>query len=223
MPYKDLPGFLARATAQKQFGRSKSSFIRDVDDAFDRGDTEFLENFRVLLNDGGEIAGPEATKKAVQAQQSKQPRWFVKLDLLETRYWDRDGGDTVDADNGATAKKRSLSSAEIDVEVRHLEALLSERDRLVERLERDKSFLQEELTNRRGEIDKLRGFFESIGDAADSTAKLREASRDTVAVADGDTVQPPSQTSVRQQSDSRSWLKRHTPNVRKIVDYFRQD
>lgn len=221
MPYKDLPGFLARASAQKQFGRSKSSFIRDVDDAFERGDTEFLENFRVLLNDGSEILGPDAKKEAVLAKQSKQPRWYVKLDLLETRYWDRDGGDNADTESGTTSK-RSADAAELTTEIRLFEQKLADRDGTIARLEQDKAFLQDELTNRRGEIDKLRGFFESIGDAAESTAKLREASRGTPEFVEADTVQQPSQTSVRPESVSRSWLERHTPSMRKIVNYFRQ-
>ena len=98
MPRREIPGFTPRSVAQKVYGRSKSSFIRDVDEAFAREDSEFSKHFCVLLNDGSTIDGADATKEAVFAVQSKQPRWFIETALLDTRYWDQ-GSITVEEGN----------------------------------------------------------------------------------------------------------------------------
>ena len=59
----DVPGFILRTEAVKKYGRSKASFIRDFDKAFESGDTDFLNNFRLYLNDGTVIEGPDASKE----------------------------------------------------------------------------------------------------------------------------------------------------------------
>lgn len=105
MPYGVPNGFISRADAQRPYQRSKSSFIRDVDDALQRDDSKLLRHFCILLNDGGEIAGVDATKEAVQAVQSKQPRWYVSIDLLETRSWTTD---SPPPDESANAVERPV-------------------------------------------------------------------------------------------------------------------
>ena len=98
MPYAHIDGFMSRAVAQREFRRSKSSFIRDVDDAFERDDKEFLKHFRVLLNDRTSIDGPDATKEALLNAQARQPRWFIEKSFLETRYWEPpEAGDSANA------------------------------------------------------------------------------------------------------------------------------
>ena len=46
-----------------------------------------MENFLVLLRDGSTIAGKEATKKVLRANDSLRPEWYVRRSFLETRYW----------------------------------------------------------------------------------------------------------------------------------------
>lgn len=188
MPYPTIPGFIPRATAQKKYSRSKSSFIRDVDLAFDREDQDFLSHFRVGLNDGSEVPGDQATKDKLLSLQSKQPRWYVEVDFLETRYWqsEDEAASTEEGSYDSGAKPLSEVST---IELRHQLALaeqqIATQDQTIGRLEQDKTFLQQELENRRGEIDKLRGFFESVGDAADSTAKLRSGSEGSSVIDSG--------------------------------------
>ena len=175
MPTHAIPGFTPRSLAQKKYGRSKSSFIRDVDDAFARGDEQFLSHFRVRLKDGDVIEGPDATKEVIQTFQSMQPRWYIATELLETRYWDQGA---AEGELPIAVEKAEKSD---DADVKHQLALAEQRietqSQTISRLEDDKTFLQSELENRRGEIDKLQAFFTSVGEAADSTARLR-AGRD---------------------------------------------
>lgn len=67
---------------------------------------------------------------------------------------------------------------------------------------------QEQLENRRGEIDKLRGFFESVGEAADSAAKLKQGS-----AAEKEVIESPPESSV---------VDRHLPTLGKVLRHFRQ-
>ncbi|WP_146503031.1 hypothetical protein [Rubinisphaera italica] len=178
MPHPKIPGFITRANAQKTYRRSKASFIRDIDSAFDRNDLSFLNHFRVALNDGTQLNGKEATKEALLTLQAKQPRWYVEVAFLESRYWD--GPDTQTPEK-ESEDKSSVEPIEdgLDSGLQHrldlAEQQIASQDQTIVNLEADKRFLQSELENRRGEIDKLRGFFESVGDAADSTAKLRNS------------------------------------------------
>tara|TARA_R110002049_G_scaffold4601_5_gene32491 strand:+ start:683332 stop:684000 length:669 start_codon:yes stop_codon:yes gene_type:complete len=188
MPRHEIPGFTPRSVAQKTYSRSKSSFIRDVDDAFEREDAEFLSHFRVMLNDGTVIEGIEATKEKVLAVQSKQPRWHVATAFLDTRYWD--GGSAAQSDKHRVQEQAidKTTNYEELIGMKHELSLATQRidtqSETINRLEGDKTFLQTELENRRGEIEKLQGFFASVGEAADSAAKLaagREEQVDTVA------------------------------------------
>ena len=183
MPYIEIPGFVSRATAERDYKRSKSSFIRDVDDAFTRDDVEFLSHFSVLLNDGDSIEGPKATKDAVQAVQAKQPRWYIETAFLDTRYWDQSEPSTKEGIHSSKSVKRTIKQTVSEViELQHKLELAEQRnstkDETIVRLEEHNTFLQEEMEFRRGELDKLRGFFESVGEAADSTAKLRRGTPD---------------------------------------------
>ncbi len=221
MPRKKLPGFTDRPSAQRQFGRSKSSFIRDVDEAFARSDTEFLSHFRVLLNDGIVIEGPDATKDAIQQLQSKQPRWHIETAFLETRYWDNSN---ESEQGGMAAKsrrepKRSVADiadvSKLQHELELANQKLQSHEQTINALTQDKSFLQEELQNRRGGIDKLRGFFESVGDAADSTAKLKQGS---------DSVTPDATTRhVVEANEHENVIQRHLPTIKRAFNYFRRN
>lgn len=220
MPRRELPGFTPRSVAQKTYGRSKSSFIRDVDDAFVRDDSEFLKHFRVLLNDGSIIEGADATKEAVFAVQSKQPRWYIARTLLETRYWDDGSGAVEEGSEAAESSKRSGQTRDLDtVGLKHRLALaeqqLTTQGETISILRDDKVFLQTELENRRGEIEKLQGFFASVGEAADSAAKLQSGRVDSA-----DTVD--STVSRNGTSDrSSTVVQRYLPTFHKAVAYFR--
>lgn len=80
-------GYITRIEAQSIYDRSKTSFIRDVDQARERGDSDFLENFMVVLKDDTTLSGVEATKDALKSNDHLKPEWYIKESLLETRYW----------------------------------------------------------------------------------------------------------------------------------------
>ena len=80
-------GFIPRIEAQDVYQRSKQSFIRDVDNARQRGDSAFLKNFLVALSDGSTIDGEKATKKVLRDNDSMRPEWYIRRSFLETRYW----------------------------------------------------------------------------------------------------------------------------------------
>ena len=199
-----------------EYSRSKSSFIRDVDLAFDRDDQDFLSHFRVGLNDGSEVPGEEATKDKLLQLQSKQPRWYVEEGFLETRYW-QSPDESPNGEEGTQSTDTRKLTDDSTIELRHQLALAEQRiatqDKSIERLEDDKTFLQHELENRRGEIDKLRGFFESVGDAADSTAKLRGGS-ESLNVVDVERNQ-------NLQREKGSWVKRHLPTFHEKLTAIR--
>ena len=217
MPYPTIPGFISRSTAQRKYSRSKSSFIRDVDLAFDRDDQDFLSHFRVGLNDGSEVPGEEATKDKLLQLQSKQPRWYVEEGFLETRYWQ--SADASSREEGTQSTDTSKLTEDSTIELRHQLALAEQRiatqDKTIGRLEDDKTFLQQELENRRGEIDKLRGFFESVGDAADSTAKLRSGGDPT------EIIESVSHAGHGPTSEKGSLAERHLPTFHKMFKAFR--
>ena len=218
MPYPTSPGFISRATAQRKYSRSKSSFIRDVDLAFDRNDHDFLSHFRVGLNDGSEVPGEKATKDKLLELQSKQPRWYVEEGFLESRYWQS----PEDASRGEEGTQDPSTSTLVDdstIELRHQLALaeqqIATQDTTIGRLEEDKTFLQQELENRRGEIDKLRGFFESVGDAADSTAKLRNGSEPT------HIIDAALHARHNPMSEKGSFAERYLPTMHKMFNAIR--
>ena len=215
MPHPTITGFITRASAQRKFSRSKASFIRDVDLAFERNDNAFLSHFRVGLNDGSELSGEEATKARLHELQSKQPRWYIELQFLESGYWQ-----SPDDSDQAELKKSTESELpvkESHIELRHQLELAEQRiatqDKTIHRLEGDKTFLQNELENRRGEIDKLRGFFESVGDAADSTAKLRGPQ------ANAEVIEAPQ--SLTSKTKEGSIVRQHLPTFHKYLSKFR--
>jgi hypothetical protein len=214
MPRREIPGFMPRSVAQKVYGRSKSSFIRDVDDAIARDDSEFLKHFRVLLNDDSIIEGADATKEAVFAVQSKQPRWYIETALLDTRYWDQGSGTVQEGSVGAESSKRSDQTSDPDVVgLKHRLALaeqqIATQGETISSLRDDKAFYQTELENRRGEIEKLQGFFASVGEAADSAAKLRSGRGDSTDTVDS-TVSRNGSTDGR-----RTLLQRYLPTIHK--------
>ncbi len=243
MPYADSAGFTSRSDAEKQFGRSRSSFIRDIEEAFTNSNEEFLQNFCVFLNDETKLVGTEATKSAVDNNRKKQPRWFIKTSLLETRYWEKK---ETDPEQGSTPSskqeqkqppERTTGKLE-DVELQHQLEIAKERlhakETTITRLEEDKQFLQAELSHRRGEIDRLREFISSVGDSA---AKLKGGESDqgkkqndtpTVAV-DVEVVKPKSSAVKREQSASnnkngtRSAAEKYVPTVYKAIKFFRKN
>ena len=215
MVNKTLPGFMSRAAAQRKYGRSKSSFIRDVDEAFSRGDTEFLSHFKVLLNNGQSLEGRQATKTALQQLQSKQPRWFIDTMFLESRYWDRGARESNQVSDApsATQHKKKQRNKTTDEQLQHeldlAQQQIDAQRQTIDALNQDKAFLQSELENRRGEIDKLRGFFESVGDAADSAARLKQGNT----TAKSDTVT---------HRDTQFSLMKHLPTLNWALDRFRK-
>ncbi|TWT51713.1 hypothetical protein KOR42_34000 [Thalassoglobus neptunius] len=216
MPHPKISGFITRASAQRKFNRSKASFIRDVDLAFERKDSEFLSHFRVGLNDGSELAGEEATKARLHELQSRQPRWYIELKFLESGYWQ--SPDTLEEAEPSKSNDSVQTSSEASFELRHqldlAEQQIATQDKTIHRLEDDKTFLQNELENRRGEIDKLRGFFESVGDAADSTAKLRSG-------AQGDHNVVDSPQNLTANSKKGSITRQYLPTFHKFLSKFR--
>lgn len=185
MPHREIPGFTPRSVAQKLYGRSKSSFIRDVDEASARDDSDFLKHFRVQLNDGSIIEGADATKEAVFAVQSKQPRWYIETALLDSRYWDHGSGSEEEGSGEEAPSVFSGRAGDTDASGLKLKLALAEQritaqGETIDSLREDKVFLKTELENRRGELEKLQGFFASVGEAADSAAKLRSGHDDSL-------------------------------------------
>lgn len=189
MPYADSDDFISRPAAVKKYGRSKSSFIRDVEDAFEANDVPFLDHFKVFLNDGTVLDGQQATKAALQKVQEKQPRWMIEVSHLESRYWEEgtDGSDEELPPNTTPAsspKRKSKprqptstvpdDAASLQYQLELTNEKLIHREETITGLREDKKFLQTELENRRDDIKELQGFFSSVGDAADSTAKLKQ-------------------------------------------------
>ena len=82
-------GFIPRSEAEEKYGRSRSSFIRDINRGFATGDVEFLGNFYVFLNDGTRIEGSEATKDRLRTSGHLQPEWYVRESFVESRYWQK--------------------------------------------------------------------------------------------------------------------------------------
>jgi len=83
----DLKGFITRIEAQSKYDRSKTSFIRDVDQARARGDADFLNDFMVVMKDDTNMSGVEATKQALKNNDHLKPEWYIRESLLEKRYW----------------------------------------------------------------------------------------------------------------------------------------
>lgn len=239
MPYADSNGYTSRSVAEKQFSRSKSSFIRDVDEAFSQNNEQFLENFCVFLNDGAKIVGMMATKEEIDKQRKKQPRWFIKTSFLESRYWEKSS--SVDAKKGSaphSSSETKSTSVETrneagDLELRHQLEIANEKlngkDIAIEGLEADKKFLQDELSHRRGEIDRLRELVSSVGDSA---AKLKTGESDTEQQSDSPTVSANAEvvevqpSTKKKQSTSTSDKKRYgaekyVPTVYKAIRFFR--
>ena len=171
----DVPGFVLRTEGVKKYGRSKASFIRDFDKAFERGDTVFLENFRLYLNDDSMIPGPEASKEKMNSLQAKQPWVYIKESLLESRYWDeQQTGRASEVKKSKTSAKKKEGSSPVEklggvsdaIQIKHENALLKEKlaskQEQIESLENNNQFLQEELRNRRGELKEMTQFVDTV-------------------------------------------------------------
>ncbi len=166
---RDISGYTLRSTAEQDYGRSKSSFIRDVDGAFERGDWAFLENFRVYLNDGTVIPGKEATKEKMRSVQKMQPWVYIKTAFLETRYWEKNEAKPAatrtknkhrsQTEKGEAGSTQTLEGASDMVQLKHDLALAQQKNVM---LEKENEFLQSELTSRRGELDKVGGIIDSL-------------------------------------------------------------
>ena len=187
----DVPGFVLRTDAVEQYGRSKASFIRDFDKAFVRGDTEFLNNFRLVLNDGSIIPGPEASKDKMQSLQAKQPWVYIKKSLLDSRYWEQRETNTTTKPKRAkqsgreegSSPHRKLKGASDAVQLEHENAMLQRENESIREtvaiLEKNNTFLQGELESRRGEIEGMTKFVDSVRlgiEAGKETAAEDEAS-----------------------------------------------
>ncbi len=105
-------GFIPRIEAQEKYERSKSSFIRDVDQARERGDKQFLKNFIVVLKDDTVIQGQEATKKVLKSNDHLKPEWYIKQKFLDTRYWSRGKKQKSKAGQQSEPEPRTKDSAE---------------------------------------------------------------------------------------------------------------
>ena len=172
---RDIAGHTLRSVAENEYGRSKSSFIRDVDGAFEREDLAFLDNFRVYLNDGTMIAGAEATKDKMRSVQKMQPRVYIRTTFLETRYWEQGDSNTTAANSKSKAVKKKeegtqrhpkLKGASEAIQLEHDNVLLKQQLRSEQEkndiLEKNNGFLQEELENRRGELEEMTKFADAM-------------------------------------------------------------
>lgn len=155
MPTLDVPDFTLRKNAEKQYGRSKSSFIRDVDEALKRSDTDFLHHFRVYLNDGTHVEGPLATKEKIQSLSAKQPRWYIETAFLETRYWNAAKSENDSASpakftkksGGGETSKQSTSSSGDELQ-ESLERRLHDKDQEIQ-------FLREQIKDQNEQLSNL--------------------------------------------------------------------
>ncbi|QDT64085.1 hypothetical protein [Calycomorphotria hydatis] len=219
---------MLRSDAQRIYGRAKSSFIRDVEAAFTRHDDDFLSHFRVGLNDGSIIEGPEATKEAIRVLQSKQPRWYIETTFLESRYWDTSDSSHTESASQSRGKHRGPGQSKLEgvsetTQLRH-ELVLAEQkieaqQDTIARQENEKQFLRDELSNRRGEVDRLRELFESVGGAAQSAARLKggnSAEQETPPVE----VQPIS-SQASSHTQPQSPFAQHLPTLHKVLGHFR--
>ena len=226
MPHPQIPGYTLRSDAQRTYGRAKSSFIRDVEAAFTRHDDEFLNHFRVGLNDGSIIEGPEATKEAIRELQSKQPRWYIETTFLESRYWDISG--SSHPESPSRGKHRGPGQSKLEgvsetAQLRH-ELILAEQkieaqQETIARQENEKQFLRDELSNRRGEVDRSRELFESVGGAAQSAARLKGGSSPEDESSPVE-VQPVS-SQATSHTQPQSQFARHLPTLHKVLGHFR--
>lgn len=246
----DIPGFVLRTTAVEKYGRSKASFIRDVDRAFERGDTAFLENFMVVLNDGREIPGPEATKEKVQSLRAMQPWFFVKETLLESRYWEKqeetnDGGKErppkktkpSDAREAPVPKLSGVSDA---VQLEHENILLRQevesQKRTINKLEESNEFLQEEIESRRGELDDVKQLVDAVRRGIEagkqdpnlppSQEQDGAARNEDVVVVDAQAMHEGESGPARkgepavESQDRASFWEKHTPTFREYFSRF---
>jgi len=193
MSYPDVPGFTPRTAAIQKYGRSKSSFIRNIKDAFAEGDTNILNSFRVYFSDGSFVTyidGPKATDEKIAKKTAKLGnngyRVFIETALLESGELEKSEKSTTKKPEKSAQKQEQgtgettplkLTDATDRQQLEHELALLRERNlahaEKIESLTADKEFLKQELESRRDDMEDLKGLFQSIGTAADSTAKLQ--------------------------------------------------
>ncbi len=242
MSFPDVSGFTQRTAAIKTYGRSKSSFIRNIKDAYAEGDTNILESFRVYFSDGSFVTyidGPKSTDEKIAektaALGNNGYRVFIKTSLLKSGKLEKSEQSKSKNPNESTRKTKQgikestpptkLTGASNQQQLEYELALMQERNlasaEKIESLTADKEFLKQELESRRDDIEDLKGLFQSIGNAADSTAKLQsgqseENTTDTQTEEGTDPAQDSSTieataTSVTAKNED-FWVK-NTPNL----------
>jgi hypothetical protein len=171
----EIPGFVLRKDGSDH-GRSETSLRRDFRNAVRDKDDTFRAHFIVRTKDGVEHSGTTFTDVTEFESKGLKPEWYVSLELLNSRYWEKKKATTKTQPKKKQVKSRPASSVTLTdaSEIQNLQHELAiARERLTQKeeniatLESDKTFYQEELKNRRGEIDKLREFFNAVGDSAE--------------------------------------------------------
>lgn len=181
---------------------------------------EFRSHFRVQTKDGTEHSGADVTKDDVKqmSDEGMKPEWYVSVELLNSRYWEKKkGGETKSSKIKKQSKKQSTLSVKLTdatelQQLQHELALTKERlvqkEETIETLEADRMFYQEELKNRRGEIDRLRGFFREIREGMKKADELNAGKNE-------------SNTTVKEGSDSSQESDQensHPANDKSVID-----
>ncbi len=223
----DVPGFVLRTEAVKKYGRSKASFIRDFDKAFEKEDTAFLENFRLYLNDNSMIPGAEVSKDKMNSLQTKQPWVYIKESLLESRYWEEQQTSKASEAKKSkpSAKKKEgsslvekLSGVSDAVQIEHENALLKEKlaskQEQIESLENNNQFLQEELRNRRGELKEMTQFVDTVRLGIEASKKPDDEQTSTQ---QPEQKSPARATVVDAEAADQSFWEKHTPTFHRYL------
>jgi len=189
MTTDQLQGFVSKPEATRIIGRDGRTVTGWIADAPENGDVEFLGHLKLRTKDGNVFDGTTVTKGKVGElnDQGMIPRWYVEQSFAEAL---KTKDSTSKQKNRKQTKKsagESSSSVKLTgaTEIQTLQHELAiERERnlatvdKIESLTADKQFLEAELESRRDDIEDLKGLFQSIGTAADSTAKLQSGKPD---------------------------------------------
>lgn len=193
---------------------------------------KFRAHFIVRTKEGTEHSGAQVTKEDVKqmSEAGMKPEWYVSVELLNSRYWEKKkGGETKSPQLKKKSRTQSTSSVKLTdaseiQKLQHELALERERniqkDEKIETLKADKEFLKEELESRRDDIEDLKGLFQTIDNAATSTARLQskntpkpddnQAEEGTNASQSSIPVDVTAETITPQEDDF--WI-RNTPNL----------
>jgi len=230
----DAPEFVLRTDAVGQYGRSKASFIRDIDKAFVKGETEFLENFRLYLNDGSMIPGPEASKKKMQSLQAMQPWVYIKQSLLDSRYWEKQNEPLQKTKPKRSASEegshppKKLEGVSDAVQLEHENAMLRQENKSIQEkvilLEQNQVFLQDELQSRRGEIEGMTKFVDSgrLGIEAGKSSPVKNEQEPTPENEEDATAAEVVEVVVVDHSEKGSRQKSFKAKVQNMMDFLNQ-